>query len=250
MVQNILQIVGFCRVRFTLTAPPTPMPNNGFAIVRLAHPPPKYKRTNQRQYKTENMLQFYPQETFKEIILEEKLQLRYAISSYGRLLSFTDNIEDGRFVKGSMQDGYRIWRYRFRDSSNKLCYKHRFLYKLVAEYFLPKTSGEQTYVLHLNYNRANDYVGNLKWSTYREMIEHREKSPFVIASRKKQLAAIREKRKHQGNKLTSTQVMFLKKRLFDPKRKTRLKILAKRFGVTTMTLQRIKTGENWGHIKI
>jgi DNA-binding Xre family transcriptional regulator len=38
--------------------------------------------------------------------------------------------------------------------------------------------------------------------------------------------------------------------LSDPNRKTRLKIIAKRFGVSEMTLQRIKTGENWGHIKI
>jgi len=60
----------------------------------------------------------------------------------------------------------------------------------------------------------------------------------------------RAKRKHQGNKLNSTQVMFLKKKLLDPNRKIRLKILAKQFGVTEMTLQRIKTGENWGHIKV
>jgi predicted DNA binding protein len=77
-----------------------------------------------------------------------------------------------------------------------------------------------------------------------------KKSPYVIAARKKQLAEIHAKRLHQGNKLTSTQVMLLKKILSDPNRKTRLKILAKQFGVTTMTLQRIKTGENWGHIKI
>jgi DNA-binding Xre family transcriptional regulator len=47
-----------------------------------------------------------------------------------------------------------------------------------------------------------------------------------------------------------TQVMRLKKRLLDPNRKTRLKILAKQYGVTMMTLHRIKTGENWGHIKV
>ena len=32
-------------------------------------------------------------------------------------------------------------------------------------------------------------------------------------------------------------------------RKTRLKIIAKRFGVSEMQLHRIKTGENWGHVK-
>jgi hypothetical protein len=196
------------------------------------------------------MLRFYPKEIFKEIFLEDKLQLRYAISNYGRFVSFTDKIEKGRFVKGTQQDGYRIWRYTTRDENNKLRYKYRFLYKLVAEYFLPKTSDEHVYVLHLNRNRANDYVENLQWATKGEMLEHSKKSPYVIEARKKQLAEFREKRKQQGNKLTATQVMLLKKKLLDPDRKTRLKILAKQFGVTEMTLQRIRTGENWGHITV
>ena len=51
-------------------------------------------------------------------------------------------------------------------------------------------------------------------------------------------------------KLTETQVIRLKKKLFDPNRRTRLKILAKQFGVSEMQLHRIKTGENWGHIKV
>jgi len=196
------------------------------------------------------MLRFYATEIFKEMVLEEKLQLRYAISNYGRLVSFTEDIKEGRFIKGSKQDGYRTWNYRFRDAKNKLRYKHKFYYKLVAEYFIPKTSEEQVYVLHLDRNRANDYVENLKWATKAEMLAHSKNSPYVIEARKKQLAEIHKKRLHQGNKLTSTQVMLIKKILSDPNRKTRLKIIAKRFGVSEMTLQRIKTGENWGHIKI
>jgi hypothetical protein len=196
------------------------------------------------------MLRFYAAEIFKEIALEDKLQLRYAISNYGRFVSFTDDIKEGRFVKGNKQDGYRIWRYKSRDAKNKLRHKHKFLYKLVAEYFIPKTSEEQVYVLHLDRNRANDFVENLKWATKAEMLAHSKSSPYVIEARKKQLAEIYAKRLHQGNKLTSTQVMLIKKILSDPNRKTRLKIIAKRFGVSEMTLQRIKTGENWGHIKI
>jgi len=205
-----------------------------------------------RSMTNKNKLRFYPTETFKEITLEDndKLQLLYAISNYGRLVSFTDKIEYGRFVNGSKQDGYRIWRYTVRDDSNKLKHKHCFFYKLVAKYFIPKTSDEQVYVLHLDRNRANDYVKNLKWATRAEMLEHSKKSPYVIEARKKQLAEFRAKRQHKGSKLTSTQVMLLKKKLLDPNRKTRLKILARQFGVTEMTLQRIKTGENWGHIKI
>ena len=202
-----------------------------------------------REDKTENRLQFYPAEIFKEIFLEDKLQLRYAISNFGRFVSFTDKIELGRIVKGSEQDGYRIWRYEVLDEHNKRRYKHRFFYKLVAEYFLPKNSEEQIYVLHLNYNRSNDFVENLKWATYAEMLAHGKKSPFVIASRKRQYAENKAKRQHKGNKLTSTQVMLLKKILLDPARKTRMKILARQFGVSEMTLYRIKSGKNWGHIK-
>jgi hypothetical protein len=104
----------------------------------------------------------------------------------------------------------------------------------------------------LDRNRANDKVANLRWATKEEMLEHSKKSPYVIASKKKQvqqLKKLREK-KLDGNKLTMTQVMCLKKRLLNPNRKTRLKIIAKQYGVTTMTLHRIKTGENWGHIKV
>jgi hypothetical protein len=193
------------------------------------------------------MLRFFPLETFKEISFDGKLQLRYAISNYGRLVSFTDKIEDGRFVKGSLQDGYKIFRYKIRDADNNIKHKHCFFYKLVAEQFLPKTSDEQVFVLHLDRNRANDYVGNLKWATKAEMLEHSKKSPYVIEAKRK---LVQHRIKSNGNKLTETQVIFLKRKLLDPNRKTRMKILAKQFGVSEMTLHRIKTGENWGHIKI
>jgi hypothetical protein len=43
-------------------------------------------------------------------------------------------------------------------------------------------------------------------------------------------------------------VRLIKKMINDPNRRTRLKIIAKRFGVTTMQLHRIKTGENWSDV--
>ena len=183
--------------------------------------------------------------------MEDELQRRYAISNYGRLVSFTEKIENGRLIKGTKQDGYRIWRYKFV-SNGKFVYRHRFYYRLVAEHFLRKSSDDQIYVLHLDRKRSNDKFTNLRWATKEEMLEHSKKSPYVIASKQKHiqcLKALREK-KMDGMKLTMTQVMFLKKRLLDPNRKTRLKMLAKEYGVSTMTLHRIKTGENWGHIKV
>jgi hypothetical protein len=201
--------------------------------------------------------QFLENEIFKEISLgkdDDKLQLRYAISNFGRFASFNrwEDLENGRIVKGSTQDGYRIWRYTVRNDKGKLKYKHRFLYRLVAEYFIPKTSEEQVYVLHLDRKRANDRVENLKWATKAEQLEHSKKSPYVKSALKKQAQLLKEYReqKKDGVKLTATQVIRLKKKLLDPDRKTRLKILAKQYGVSTMTLQRIKTGENWGHITV
>jgi hypothetical protein len=203
-------------------------------------------------------LQFLVGEIFKEISLgkdDNKLQLRYAISNYGRLASFTrwDDLESGRIVKGSTQDGYRIWRYTVRSDKGRIKYRHRFFYRLVAEYFLPKTSDEQIYVLHLDRKRANDRLENLKWATKSERLEHSKKSPYVKSALKKQVQLLKEygeQKKIVGVKLTATQVMRLKKKLLDPNRKTRLKILAKQYGVSTMTLHRIKTGENWGHIEV
>ena len=204
-----------------------------------------------KKNKTEKKLRFYPAEIFKQISLGEddcKLQLFYAISNFGRLVSYRDKIENGRLIKGSLQDGYRIWRYRINVGNKKFIHKHRFLYKLVAEYFIPKTSEEQVYVLHLNRNRANDHVNNLKWATKSEMLEHSKKSPFVIEARKKYMPLLWAKK--GGKKLKETQVILLKKKLLAPKIKTKLKILARQFGVTEMQLYRIKSGENWGDIKV
>jgi DNA-binding Xre family transcriptional regulator len=49
-------------------------------------------------------------------------------------------------------------------------------------------------------------------------------------------------------KLNAGQVKSIKKILGDPKRKHTYRQLAEKFGVSEMTLYRIKSGENWGRI--
>ncbi len=193
------------------------------------------------------MLRFFATEVFKEISFDGKLQLHYAISNYGRLVSYTDKPADGRFVKGTTIKGYRIFRYKIRDADNKLKHRHFFYYKLVADYFLPKTSDDQIYVLHLDYNKMNDFAGNLKWATREEMLEHQQKSPHVQEARRK---LVEHNKNRNGHKLTTTKVMLIKKLLANPNRKTRMKMIAKQFGISEMQLYRIKSGENWGHIKV
>ena len=192
------------------------------------------------------MIRFYPNEVFREVEIDYPLQLRYAISNRGRLISFTHDFKDGTVLKGGVADGSRTLRYKMR-KEGKLYNKSLYIYKLVAELFIPKTSEDQLYVIHLDYSRDNDVVSNLKWVNYEEKMVHYRKSPAVIKSK---LKLIEHNIKSDGRKLTSTDVIRLKKILNKPNRRTRIKILAKQFGISEMQVHRIKTGENWGHIKV
>ena len=193
------------------------------------------------------MLKIHPLEQVKEVFFEnkERTQLRYAITSYGRLISFTDKIrEDGRELKGSRVKDYRIYTYKYKEDG-KVFYKRYFYHKLVAENFLKKESDNQTYVLHLDYNISNNYVANLKWATREEMLAHWRKNPKVLKVLKENHETVRN-----GSKLTVTQVMYLKKRLMDTNSNTRMKTLAKQFGISEMQLYRIKKGDSWSRVKI
>ena len=192
------------------------------------------------------MVRLYPQEVFKHVEIDYPLKLKYAVSTRGRLVSYSDQIEQGNILIGGRADGYKTLRYVMRNEG-KIKSKTMFIFRLVAELFIPKTSDDQKYVLHLDYVRDNDNISNLKWATYDEMIAHGKRSPHVIEAKRKLLEF---NIKRDGRKLTVTKVIYLKKLLQDPNRKTRLKMLAKQFGISEMQVSRIKTGENWGHIKV
>ncbi len=194
------------------------------------------------------MISIHAREEFREIEIDKSLQFRYAISNLGRLISFTERFEDGRELRGSLQQGYRIFRYKVRTDGKATTYFF-FYYRLVAQYFLGRPRLDQTYVLHLNRDKADDHIQNLKWANKEEMVAHMVKSPHFIEARQKQKDP-NNTSKRGMQKLTATTVMRLKKILLDPNRKTRYKILAKEFGVTEMQLHRIRTGENWGSIKV
>ena len=192
------------------------------------------------------MFRVYPSEIFREVEIGYTLKFKYAVSNRGRFASFSDKIENGRLLKGGNADGYKIFRFRVT-IDGKITDKHLFIYKLVAQSFIPKTSEDQKYVLHLDYVRDNDNIANLKWATRPEMIAHSNKSPNVILQRKKLLE---HNIKSDGRKLTVTRVMHLKKLLQDPNRKTRIKMLAKQFGISEVQVRNIEKGNHWGHVKV
>ncbi|WP_439181686.1 NUMOD4 domain-containing protein [Carboxylicivirga taeanensis] len=188
------------------------------------------------------MVQSYWNEEWKEVEFEKgALKKRYAISNYGRIISYTDDIEKGDYIRGGQLRGYPTLPLRPFGKS-----KTFYVHKLVAELFLTKTSSEQNYVIHLDYNKSNNYIENLRWASKSEMFAHQQNNPSVLEAREKQ----RGRKTQQGHKLTATQVMRLKMKINDPNRKTRLKLIAREFGISEMQLYRIKSGENWGHIKV
>lgn len=166
------------------------------------------------------------------------LRKKYALSSTGRIASYTENLEtDGKLLQGSLTTGYRTLNLH-RPGDNGTLYVHR----EIARLFLPKPSSKAKYVIHVNHNKLDNAVKNLKWATLEEMIEHQQKSPAKIAYKKVQA------NRSVGLKLNATQVKSIKKMLDDSKRKLTIKKLAEKFGVSEMTMYRIKSGENWARI--
>ena len=185
-------------------------------------------------------------EQWKEYVLPNPAKVRYAFSNYGRIKSFTDKIENGRLLKGGITEGFLFVRYkRF---TNGVCKNyHLAVHKIVAELFIPKQSEDQEYVLHLDYDKLNNQLYNLKWATYNEMRAHGHKSPAVIAAFKK---FQEDNIKRDGRKLTSTHVMRIKLKMKRQGEKFSVRRTAKEFGVSEMQIYRIKWGENWGHIQV
>jgi hypothetical protein len=166
------------------------------------------------------------------------LRRKYALSSHGRIASYTDKLqEDGKILTGSLTTGYKTLNLH-RPDSNGTLYVHRELAKL----FMKKPSTKHKYVIHVNHNKTDNSIKNLAWATLDEMIEHQQKSPAKLAYKKVQA------NRTNGLKLNATQVRSIKTILASKNRKLTIKQLADKYGVTEMTLYRIKSGENWARI--
>jgi hypothetical protein len=196
------------------------------------------------------MIKSYWDEEWKTVDLsQDKLRNKYDISNYGRIVSYSVKREDGKVLKGSLVDGYPVFRYKQftrKDGDVTVKNKQIFIHKLVADYFADPKREDDRFVIHLDFNKMNNHITNLKWATKREMELHQQKNPNVLKARELR----KERKPYKGHKLNATQVKRLKRKIFDPNRKTRLKILAKQFNISEMQLYRIKSGENWSHVTI
>ena len=176
----------------------------------------------------DNNMNHFVIEQWREYPIEVPGKVRYAVSNYGRLKSFTDKIENGKILKGAPTEGFLFLRYVRSVNGKKSYYSHA-IHKMVAELFIPRVSEDQEYVLHLDYDKMNNQLYNLKWATYNEMRAHGHKSPAVKAAFKK---FQEDNIKRDGRKLTSTQVMRKKKKKKRQDEKFSVTKTAKEFNVS------------------
>lgn len=166
---------------------------------------------------------------------------RYEISNYGRVRRWNPKVDQWDLKRNYIGNGYYYQSF-VASKSYKRSTITKSIHRLVAEAFLEKQSEYHNYVIHVDHDLLNNHVDNLRWLTQRELTLHNQSNPKVIEARKN------KKRKVTNSKLTETQVIRLKKRL--KYSNNPLYKIAREFGITHTQLNRIRKGENWGHVQI
>lgn len=157
------------------------------------------------------------------------------VSNYGRVQKRKNGQEEFKLFKNGFINKFETFSYINDKNKVRNCYVHR----AVAMLFLEKKE-DSKFVIHKNHDLTDNFVNNLQWVNQKELTKHQVSNPKRIAK-----FGIKP-----GAKLSEVRVRLIKKKLLDPNRKTRLRLIAKQFGVTTMQLHRIKSGENWGEIEV
>lgn len=189
----------------------------------------------------------YPNEIWKEF-KPEGAKRRYAVSNMGRVVSFyKDMNKDGFILKinnGGPMSGARIALKVYMEGTELTRYgKPKSVmtnltlpvHNLVAENFIGPPVEDQVQVIHLDYDKFNNNVSNLRWATKLEAWNHFKKSENY-------------KPQIKGKKLTADRVKLIKKKLAEGK--TKQSLLAKQFGLSEMGIYRIKSGKAWRHVTI
>lgn len=159
----------------------------------------------------------------------------YEVSNYGRVKSFCYDKVNGRIVKPGIIKGFQ--NVSFLSGGKK---KSFLVHKITAELFVSKTADNQDTVIHLDWNKANNYLTNLQWVT-------------KDAAYKRMFKRIHDKRRNSKekvitySKLNEDDVIRIKSMLG---RGITQNVIAKLFCVSEMQITRIKRGENWAHIKV
>lgn len=127
------------------------------------------------------------------------------------------------------QDGYeRV--HLFIDGKHK----RPGLHQLLAKTFLPTRRSDQTEVRHLDGTRSNNKLSNLAWGNKKENGADKSIHGSILGER------------NPNCKLTVLEVAHIKERLFN---RESIKSISEDFDVGYSTIEAIKSGRNWSHVK-
>lgn len=193
-------------------------------------------------------------EEWREFIDDPELQTlrrrRYAVSSFGRIASYYENLYvDGRLMKLTKeQTGFRkidmAYHTKVEKNGKLVNERHnckQWVHIMVAKAFIENPDPEnKTRAVHLDYDRDNNHYTNLKWVDNIEAYHHFLSNPDGIEKQNRMNS--------RGHKLNPAKVKMIKKMLLD--KKTRIRIIAKQFGVSTTVIDHIKSGKYWADVKL
>lgn len=169
----------------------------------------------------------------------------YEVSSFGKVRHYNTKIKEWVLLKtiNQFKDGSGfIYVTNFKREKGSTRRVTESVHRLVAQNFIAPAQNQQKFVIHIDYDKMNNHVSNLKWVTRAELNIHNNNNPKVKSARNNRIGNVTHA------KLNETEVIRLKKRLAiggEPLYK-----VARDFGITHTQLNRIRKGENWGHVTI
>ena len=103
-------------------------------------------------------------EQWKQIMyLKGHTTKNYAVSTHGRLASYDEDIEKRYLLKLHSNGGFPMATIHTKDKSKAL-----FVHNAMGAAFLKKTNPKASVVIHLDHNKANNSLSNLKWVTKKD----------------------------------------------------------------------------------
>lgn len=180
---------------------------------------------------TERKLRKINDEIWKEIPFADN---KYEVSNYGRVKSYCYDKVKGRILRPGLTKGFHT--VTFKTNGKKRTF---LVHKLVAIVFVEKEKEDQTIVIHIDWNKRNNFYKNLKWLT-------KDAAYKRIMPRLQEINKIKNKGIIRNSKLKPEDVQVLKGML---EKGIKQNVIAKLFSISEMQVTRIKRGENWAKIK-
>ena len=162
----------------------------------------------------------------------------YHFSDYGRLKSVDKETEKERLLKGSNTvQGFLQINLRFRGEDRPFR-KGFYVHKLIANEWVKKESEDQTFAIHFDRNKKNNYYKNLKWMSLQEMTDFQTEAGLFLTKNRKRNA---------NYKMNSSTIKLIRKKLKEGK--TKKKIIAKQFGISDTQIKAIMKGDAWAWVE-